>query len=106
MSRYREDLDRKIFSKTWVGKNWQIEVTVYSYQGGRPKLQLTRQKATRSQHRPYAKLGRLSRDELDGIMPFLQEALHHMGGGKSSRKKEQGNSRKEVDDHEEFDSED
>ncbi|MFZ5802647.1 MAG: hypothetical protein ACOY3K_06030 [Candidatus Omnitrophota bacterium] len=77
--RYDEDRDRKIFSRAWEGKNWRIIVGVYSYEGTRPRLQLSREKIGKKfQNRPYAKLGRLSKDEVEGILPILQEALHHM----------------------------
>lgn len=72
--------DRKLFSRAWEGRNWRIIVSVHTYEGGSPKLQLTREKTSKKyEHNPFAKLGRLSREEMDGIMPLMQEAMTHMG---------------------------
>lgn len=76
--RYNEELDRKIFSKTWERGIWKIIIGVYSYKGEKPKLDISREKTgPRHEGRPY-RLGRLSKDELEGILPIIQEAMHHM----------------------------
>lgn len=76
--RYDERLDRKLFSRTWEHGVWKIIIGVYSYKGEKAKLDIRREKSGQKyEGRPY-RLGRLSKDELTGILPIIQEALHHM----------------------------
>ncbi|MDD5217864.1 MAG: hypothetical protein PHN49_11850 [Candidatus Omnitrophica bacterium] len=77
--RFRDTADRKIFSKAWEGNSWRIIVTVSSYKGLPPKLLITREKSGRKyENRPFAKLGRLSKEEVAGLIPMMQEAMLHM----------------------------
>ena len=77
--RYREELDRKLFSRAWKGKQWKVIVTVRSYAGGKPRLLLSREKiSNKYRNRPFAKLGHLTKEEAAGILPILQEAITHM----------------------------
>ena len=85
MTRFHEKEDRhqkydhKVFSRAWEGKTWKLIVGVYAFKGGRPRLQITREKTSvKYRNRPYAKLGRMSREEIEGVLPILQEALLHM----------------------------
>lgn len=75
----KENFERTIFTKTYEGKNWRLVVGVFSYKGAKPKLLLTREHASRKySNKPFAKLGRLSKEEVLGIMPIMEEALKHM----------------------------
>lgn len=78
--RHADKFDKKIFSRAWEGKTWRIIVSVHAYKGGSPKLMLTRERTGRKfENAPFAKLGRISKEEMMGIYPLLQEALFHMG---------------------------
>ncbi len=72
---YDSSLDVQLFSKSWESENGNIVVSVYSYNNGPKKMQITREIKNREGRSNFAKLGRLSKDELQGILPLIQEAL-------------------------------
>ena len=77
---YDSSLDQQSFSKSWQGVTSKITVGVYSYNNGPKKVQISRELLDQEPGRPsFAKLGRLTKDELDGILPLLQEALTQLG---------------------------
>jgi len=71
---YDASLDEQLFSKSWENDTGKIVVSVYSYNNGPKKLQITRELQDREGRPAFAKLGRLSKEELEGIMPLIQEA--------------------------------
>lgn len=75
---YDAKLDEKLFSKAWEGDNGNITVSVHSYNKGAKKIQITRESANEDGQARFAKLGRMTKDELQGILPLLQEAIAHM----------------------------
>jgi len=72
---YDSSLDEQLFAKEWETENGKIVVSVYSYNNGPKKLQIIREIKDREGKSNFAKLGRLSKDELQGILPLIQEAL-------------------------------
>ena len=73
---YDKSLDEEIFSKTWETETMRLVVGVYSYSGGARKVQIRRElKAVQEGRSGFAKLGRLTKDEVEGILPLLQEAI-------------------------------
>ncbi len=75
---YDSSLDDQMFSKFWENDTGKIVVSVYSYNNGPHKLQITRELKGREGQPSFTKLGRLSKDELEGILPLIQEALTTM----------------------------
>lgn len=75
---YDNSLDTQLFSKTWGSDNGKIIVSVYSYNNGPKKLQIVREVKDRNGEFTFAKLGRLSKEELEGILPLIQEAMAGM----------------------------
>lgn len=71
-------LDKELFSETLETENGKIVVSVHSYNNGPKKLQITREIKDRQGNFNFAKLGRLSKEEAEGILPFIQEALTKM----------------------------
>ena len=71
---YDASLDEQLFSKSWENDTGKIVVSVYSYNNGAKKVQITRELQDREGRPAFAKLGRLSKEELQGIFPLLQEA--------------------------------
>jgi len=71
---YNSSLDEQLFSKVWENETGRIAVSVYSYNNGPKKLQIAREIKDRNGDFTFAKLGRLSKEELQGILPFIQEA--------------------------------
>lgn len=75
---YDSKLDQKLFSKNFDSEQGTIVVGVFSYNGGIKKLQLTRESQDENGQTRFAKLGRLTRVEVEGILPLIQEALEKM----------------------------
>lgn len=74
---YEPGLDKKVFSETKEFGNTRITVGVFSYNEGEKKLQLTRENMIQDEWR-FAKLGRLSKDEIEALLPSIQSALEQM----------------------------
>ncbi len=75
---YDSSLDQKHFSKSVETENGRITVSLYSYRNGPKKLQLTREMKDKEGNFSYVKLGRLSKDEIEAILPLINEALAAM----------------------------
>ena len=75
---YDSSLDQQVFAKTWNGQGSRLIVGIYSYNNGPKKLQISRELLSDDGKPSFAKLGRLTKDELQGILPLIQEALSAM----------------------------
>ena len=75
---YDSNLDECLFTKTWEKDNMLLTVSVYSYNKGRKKLQITRQNKDASGEYKFSRLGRLNKEEVEGILPLINEALTYM----------------------------
>jgi len=75
---YDSSLDEQLFTKFWENEAGKVVVSVYSYNNGPKKLQIVREVKDRNGEFSFAKLGRLTKDELTGILPLIQEALSAM----------------------------
>lgn len=77
---FDKSLDKELFSETVNFEGTRIIVSVFSYNEGTPKLQLTRQNLRASDGEySFTKLGRLSKEETEKILPLMQKALDSMG---------------------------
>ena len=75
---YDINLDECLFQKAYEGENERITVSVYSYNGGQKKLQVSREnKASDGQFR-FTKLGRMVKEEIEAVLPIMQEAMTKM----------------------------
>ena len=72
---YDTNLDEEVFSKEWEKDAGKIVVSVHSYNKGVKKLQIVREIKNRDGEFTFAKLGRLSKEETEGILPLIKEAL-------------------------------
>jgi len=75
---YDSKLDEKLYSKAWEIEEVRITVSVYSYNKGPKKLQISRENKNSEGEFRFAKMGRLAKDELVGILPFIQEAVSQL----------------------------
>ena len=75
---YESNLDKSLFSKSRETEAGRLTVSVYSYNNGPKKLQITRENVDNEGSLRFAKLGRMSKEEIESILPFIQEALAHM----------------------------
>lgn len=75
---YDQSLDEKLFSKSWDQEGMRITVSVFSYNKGQKKVQISRETENAEGEYRFGKLGRLTKEELDGILPLLAEATKHL----------------------------
>ncbi|MCF7871350.1 MAG: hypothetical protein K9L95_01530 [Candidatus Omnitrophica bacterium] len=75
---YNADLDKELFAKAWEGERTRIRVRVFSYNQGEKKVQITRENKDNDDNFRFTKLGRLTKEELEGILPLVKEALGQM----------------------------
>ena len=72
---YDSSLDEQLFSQSWEDEGGKIVISVHSYNKGPKKLQIAREIKDRMGNAAFAKLGRLSKEEIQGILPLIQEAV-------------------------------
>ena len=73
---YDASLDKQMFAKSHEAEGTKVTVSIYSYNNGPKKLQISRENQDTEGGWRFSKLGRMSKDEVQAILPFLQEALN------------------------------
>ena len=72
---YDASLDEKLFSKAWETEVDKLTVSVFSYNKGVKKLQISRESKDSQGELKFSKLGRMTKEEVEGILPLIQEAV-------------------------------
>lgn len=75
---YDSSLDKQLFVKSFETGGGKITVSVHSYNNGAKKLQIIRENSDAEGNVRFAKLGRLTKEETEGILPHIQEAITQM----------------------------
>ncbi|MBM3251579.1 MAG: hypothetical protein FJZ11_02190 [Candidatus Omnitrophica bacterium] len=75
---YDSSKDEQIFSKSLETDLDRITVSIYSYNRGIKKMQISRENKNEQNEFRFAKLGRLTKEEAEAIIPLMQEALEQM----------------------------
>ncbi len=75
---YDPSLDKKVYSETKEFEGTRITVGVFSYNEGDKKLQISRENMAQPEEWRFAKLGRMTKEEVEAILPLIQEALKSM----------------------------
>lgn len=75
---YDSELDKSLFSKFWESAEQRLTVSVYSYNQGPKKLQISRQNKDEQGDFKFFKLGRMTKEEIESLLPLLKEALSYM----------------------------
>ena len=75
---YDPGLDKKVFYETKEFDSTRITVGVFSYNNGEKKLQLSRENRTQMDEWRFAKLGRMTKEEIEAVLPLIQSALDQM----------------------------
>lgn len=75
---YDSSLDKQLFSKSWEGEGTKITVSIYSYNNGAEKLQISRENFDAEGQPRFAKLGRLTKEESVNVLPLIQEAVNQL----------------------------
>ena len=71
-------LDKEVFGKSVENEMGRLSVKVMSYNDGALKLQISREKRGQEDSLKFAKLGRMTKEEVESILPLIQEALSQM----------------------------
>jgi len=75
---YDASLDECVFTQNWEMEDGRLIVSVWSYNKGQKKLQITRENRTSAGELRFTKLGRMTKDEIEAILPLIQEAIQHL----------------------------
>ena len=75
---YDPSLDDNLFSKSVETDNGRLTVSIFSYNNGPKKLQISRENRDKADNLKFAKLGRVSKSEIESLLPLIQEALNSM----------------------------
>ncbi|MCX5712745.1 MAG: hypothetical protein NTY47_06765 [Candidatus Omnitrophica bacterium] len=76
---YDASLDEQLFAKSTETEAGRITVSVYSYNNGAKKIQVTRENKDQEGNFRFTKLGRLNKTEAQDVMRLMNEALAQMG---------------------------
>jgi hypothetical protein len=75
---YDSSLDACLTKKTWESDNDRITVSIYSYNNGAKKMQISRENKNAEGEYRFAKLGRLTKEEAEAVIPMMQEVVKEM----------------------------
>ena len=75
---YDQSLDVASFKETKEFEDTRITVGVFSYNGGAKKLQISRENQNQNEEWRFAKLGRMSKEEAQEIIPIMAKAIETM----------------------------
>ena len=75
---YDKELDDCVFAKSWENDDERLTASIHSYNKGIKKLQLTRENKNSQGGYRFAKLGRLAKEEIEALLPLIEEARGHM----------------------------
>lgn len=75
---YDASLDKKVFYEVKEFDGTRIAVGIFSYNNGEKKLQLSRENIGQEGEWRFAKLGRMTKEETEAILPLVQAALKAM----------------------------
>ncbi|MFW5704948.1 MAG: hypothetical protein ACOCXG_03820 [Nanoarchaeota archaeon] len=79
MAKFDASLDKEVFKETADFETTRINVGVFSYNDGPKKLQITRENLNpESGDWLFSKLGRLSKDQVEKVLPVIEKALKNM----------------------------
>jgi len=75
---FDSSLDKNLFSESVEFERSKITVGVFSYNEGISKLQISRENKNASGEYSFAKLGRMTKEEAEAVLPLCQKALDSM----------------------------
>ena len=75
---YDQSLDVSSFKETKEFADTRITVGVFSYNEGTKKLQVSRENQNQNEEWRFAKLGRMTKDEVQEIIPIMAKAIETM----------------------------
>ena len=75
---YDKSLDVEVFKEVKEFDGTRITVGVFSYNGGEKKLQVGRENQDASGEWRFSKLGRMTKDEVQAVVPVMTKAVDSM----------------------------
>lgn len=75
---YEKSLDVEVFKETKEFDGTRITVGVFSYNGGEKKLQVGRENQDSTSEWRFSKLGRMTKDEAQAVIPVMMKAVESM----------------------------
>ncbi len=78
MPGFDKSLDKELFSESKDFERTVITVAIFSYNENPPKLQLSRQNKNAEGELNFAKLGRLTKEEVEAVIPLMEKAKEHL----------------------------
>jgi len=78
MPGFDKNLDKELFSEGVDFERSRITVAVFAYNEGVPKLQITRQNKNAAGELSFAKLGRMTKEEVENVFPLVEKARAHL----------------------------
>ena len=75
---YDQSLDVESFKESKEFGETRITVGVFSYNNGAKKLQVTRENRTQDDEWRFAKLGRMTKEEAQEVIPIMMKAVEKM----------------------------
>ncbi len=75
---YDKSLDVEVFKEVMEMDGTRITVGVFSYNGGEKKLQVGRENQDASGEWRFSKLGRMTKDEAQAVIPVMKKAVDSM----------------------------
>ncbi len=74
MPGFDKSLDKELFSESVEFEKSRITVAVFSYNENTPKLQLGRENKNAEGEYNFAKIGRMTKEEVEAILPLMEKA--------------------------------
>ena len=74
---YDASLDKQVFFKSHEADGTKITVSIYSYNNGPTKIQISRENQDAEGQWRFSKLGRMTKEECLAVLPLLQEVSSH-----------------------------
>ncbi|MFH1972293.1 MAG: hypothetical protein ABIJ18_02330 [archaeon] len=75
---FDQSLDKELFGESVEFETTKITVSVMCYNEGAKKLQISRQNKNKEDAYTFNKLGRMTKEEAEAVLPLMQKALEHM----------------------------
>jgi len=75
---YDQSLDKEIFKESREFDGTRVTVGVFQYNEGEKKLQIVRENRTQADEWRFAKVGRMTKPEVEEVIPVLTKALGYM----------------------------
>jgi len=72
------ELDKTLWSEEKVFESTKVSVLVKQYNDGVKKIQISRENPTKEGEFRFAKLGRMTKEESEAVLPMLQKAIENM----------------------------